>query len=87
MRVVHERAGQELSGPRGRRRSLLKQRLANALGDAAMDLALDDHRVDRRWPKSSTAVNFTTAVTPVSGSTSTSAMWQPAGKVKFLSGS
>ena len=35
-------------------------------------------------PKSSTAVQATMSVLPVSGSTSTSQMWQPAGKVKLV---
>ena len=44
--VVHERAGHELAVLVVDR--ALQQRLADALGDAAVDLALDDHRIDRR---------------------------------------
>src|SRR5256885_173609 len=42
--VVHERAGHELAGIVVD--AVLEQRLADALGDAAVHLALDDHRVD-----------------------------------------
>ena len=79
--VVHVARGHELAGLVVDR--ALVQRLADALRDAAMDLALDDHRVDDdaeivdRGPSS-------IATMPVSGSTSTSQMWTPAGKVKFV---
>ena len=43
--VVHVGAGQQLAALLVVDR-ILEQRLADALGDAAMDLALDDHRVD-----------------------------------------
>ena len=46
MRVVHERAGDELAVLVVDR--AFEQRLADALGDAAMHLALDDHRIDHR---------------------------------------
>ena len=43
-RVVHERARQQLAA--GVIQGVFQQRLADALGDAALNLALDDHRVD-----------------------------------------
>src|SRR5262249_36047368 len=43
-RVVHERAGDELAAAVVG--ATLEQRLADALGEAAVDLALDDHRID-----------------------------------------
>src|SRR5262249_8939322 len=43
-RVVHERAADELAAPVVG--ATLEQRLADALGEAAVDLALDDHRID-----------------------------------------
>src|SRR5580692_9777719 len=42
--VIHVRAGHQL--PLVVIDGVLEQRLADALGDAAMDLALDDHRID-----------------------------------------
>ena len=42
--VIHERAGEELTAHRVID-TVLAERLADALHDAAMDLALDDHRV------------------------------------------
>ena len=44
MRVVHERAGHELAVAVVDR--AFQQRLADALRDAAVHLALDDHRID-----------------------------------------
>jgi len=41
--VVHERGGKELAVAVGRG---LGERLPDALGEPAVDLALDDHRVD-----------------------------------------
>src|SRR5262249_34454122 len=43
-RIVHERAADELAAAVVGAR--LERRLADALGDAAVDLALDDHRID-----------------------------------------
>ncbi len=45
-RVIHEAAGQHLAGARLVHRAL-EQRLADALRDAAMHLAVQDERVDR----------------------------------------
>src|SRR5260370_11934452 len=42
--VVHERAAHELAAAVVG--ATLEQRLADALGEAAVDLALDDHRID-----------------------------------------
>jgi hypothetical protein len=42
--IIHERAGEELAAHRVID-TVLAERLADALHDAAMDLALDDHRV------------------------------------------
>ena len=60
----------------------LHQRLADALHHAAMRLALDQQRIDQTVPKSLTIEYFTTSTTPVSGSISTSATWQPLGKAE-----
>jgi len=43
--VVHERARQQLSAP-GIVKTLLKQRLPEALHDSAVGLAVDDQRID-----------------------------------------
>src|SRR5262249_60031374 len=43
-RVVHERAADDLAAAVVG--ATLEQRLADALGEAAVDLALDDHRID-----------------------------------------
>src|SRR5262249_51912687 len=45
-RVAHERAADELAAAVVG--ATLEQRLADALGEAAVDLALDDHRIDDR---------------------------------------
>ena len=79
--VIHERAGDELALLVVDR--AFAERLADALGDAAMHLAFDDHRIDQhaeivdRGPADD-------SVLPVSGSISTSQIWQPAGKVKLV---
>ena len=54
-------------------RDQLHQRDADALGEAAVDLAVDDHRVDAT-PQSSTAMKRRTVTWAVSGSMSTTAM-------------
>ena len=61
----------------------LQHRLAEALGDAAMHLAAHDQRIDRLADVVGDAVAHDGDV-PVSGSISTSAMWQPFGKVCTL---
>jgi hypothetical protein len=43
--VIHERSGQRLAGRR-LDKALFPQRLADALRDAAMGLAVDDQRID-----------------------------------------
>src|SRR5437762_6838695 len=43
--VVHEARGQELTGIR-LIDDMLAERLSDALGETAMDLALNDHRID-----------------------------------------
>ena len=79
--IVHEARRQQLAVAVVMR--AFEQRLADALGDAAMHLAFDDHRIDElaevvdRGPAS-------IVTTPVSGSISTSQMWTPAGKVKLV---
>ena len=81
-RVIVVGAGQQLPG-------LLvvdaafEQCLADALGEAAMDLALDDHRVEDA-PEIVARGEIDDLVWPVSGSISTSAIWAPDGKVKFF---
>src|SRR5215831_15313643 len=66
-RIVHERAGQELPVAIVDRH--LHQRLADALDHATMQLTLDDTGVTETY--------FTTSITPVSGSSSTSHTWHP----------
>ena len=56
---------------------LLDGRVADRLQRAALDLALGQHRVDRRGPMSSADTTSRTATSPVSRSTSTSATAQP----------
>ena len=75
--VIHERAGEHLAGVVIG--FVFHQHLAHALGDAAHDLALDQHRID----DGADVVDHPIAdhlVTPVSGSISTSQTWQPLGK-------
>ena len=62
--------------------AILVQGLAHALDDAAVDLALDDHRIDDGADvvHGDVVEQFDN---PVSGSISTSAMCAPQGKVKF----
>jgi hypothetical protein len=59
---------------------MLKESLANALDDSAMDLALEQERVDgaAEIVDDGVALDYDAAVL---GSISTSAMWQPLGKV------
>ena len=57
---------------------LFQQCLADAVCDAAMHLAMHDHRIYRTSDIIDRAVR-TIAATPVSGSTSTSQTWQPYG--------
>ena len=81
-RVVHEAAGQQLAGLRVVD-AVLDQRLADALREPAMDLALDDHRIDD-VAEVVAGAKRTISTTPVSGSISTSQMCVPAGNVKFV---
>ena len=67
--VVHERRGHELAAEVVDR--AFEQRLADALGKAAMDLALDDHRVDQP-AEIVRRDEVDEEVLPVPGSTSTS---------------
>src|SRR5579883_753793 len=75
--IIGERAGQQLAALV--EDNAFHQRLANALDDAAMRLPFDQQRVPNT-PEILTIVYLTTSITPVSGSISTSAMWQPLGK-------
>ena len=79
--VVHQRAGDELAVLVVDR--ALEQRLADALRDAAVHLALDDHRVDHGAEVVDRGPGDDLALAGL-GSTSTSQMWQPAGKVKLV---
>ena len=81
-RVVHERAGHELALFVIDR--VLEQRLADALRHAAVHLALDDHRIDNRAEVVDRGPARLSSTRPVSGSISTSQMWQPAGNVKLV---
>src|SRR5262249_54732152 len=68
---------------------LFEQRVGDALGHAALDLAVDDHRIDQP-PASSATTNRSMVTPPVSTSTSTIATWQalenvPAGSYVALS--
>ncbi len=80
--VVHVRAGQQLSLVVIDR--VFEQRLSDALRDAAVHLAFDDHRIDDRCRSRRPRSRQQRPVLPVSGSISTSQIWQPAGNVKLV---
>ena len=75
-RVVHERAGQQL--PVVVVDGLLDHRLADALRQPAVNLPLDDQRIDQ-VARVVTATSFSSFGSPVSRSISSIEMWQPKG--------
>ncbi len=78
-RIVHERAGDELTAL-AVVDILLEQRLADALGAAAMDLAEHDRPVQRLADVVDRRVALAVPTMPVSGSISTSPTWAPFGQ-------
>ena len=77
--VVHERAAQHLAGVRIIDR-VFQHRLADTLRHAALHLPDGQHRIDQGAEVIDRGIALQGGA-PVSGSTSTSAIWQPFGKV------
>ena len=76
--VVHEAAGEQL--PRvAIVNHFLAEHLPRPLRDAAVELALDDGMIDHRADVVHRGSMRRSPSAPVSGSISTSAMWQPLG--------
>ena len=77
--IVGQRGGQDVAGLVVD--DFLQQRVADALRDTAMDLAVGDHRIDEPTGIFGDQKSSRSSTSPVSTSTSTIATWQALEKV------